>query len=45
MIDLARVLRTVVDALEQVDAGYVVVGSVAADVDDLLGQVPPGRRG
>lgn len=30
MIDLARVLRTVVAALEQADVGYVVVGSTAA---------------
>ncbi len=30
MIDLARILRTVVDTLEQTQIGYVVVGSTAA---------------
>lgn len=30
MIELARILRTVVDALERIEVGYVVVGSTAA---------------
>ena len=30
MIDLARILRTVVATLEHSDVGYVVVGSTAA---------------
>lgn len=30
MIELARILRSVVDALEQTEVGYVIVGSTAA---------------